>query len=248
MPNNESAGPVTMITGGAGNLGRAVTRAFLEAGHRVFVPLHKGDLQHSLDGLSQEFSGRVDTCYLDLTTERGAAAAVREAVEWTGRLDAVAHLVGGWSGGALLGDTPTDLWDRMMDLNLRSAYLVARAALPVMAEAKGGALVFVSSRAAREHRARNGAYAVSKSALLTMTEVIAEEYGPAGIRAYAVLPDTLDTPANRASMPDADPSSWTAPETVAARIVALCSGTANDPNGAAIPIYGPSEAPPIAAS
>jgi NAD(P)-dependent dehydrogenase (short-subunit alcohol dehydrogenase family) len=237
MPNNESAGPVTMVTGGAGNLGRAVTRAFLEAGHRVFVPLHKGDAQGALDGLAHEFSGRVDTCYLDLTTERGAAAAVREALEWTGRLDAVAHLVGGWSGGILLGDTPTDLWDRMMDLNLRSAYLMARAALPVMAEAKGGSLVFVSSRAAREQRARNGAYAVSKSALLTLTEVIAEEYGPAGVRAYAVLPDTLDTRANRAAMPDADPSAWTAPETVAARIVALTT-TTSEPNGAAIPMYG----------
>jgi NAD(P)-dependent dehydrogenase (short-subunit alcohol dehydrogenase family) len=235
MPNNESAGPVTMVTGGAGNLGRAVTRAFLEAGHRVFVPLHKGDA-HSMDGLANEFSGRVDTCFLDLTTERGAAAAVREAVEWTGRLDSVAHLVGGWSGGVLLGDTPTDLWDRMMDLNLRSAYLVARAALPVMTE--GGTLLFVSSRAARESRANNGAYAVSKSALLTLTEVIAEEYGPSGVRSYAVLPDTLDTPANRAAMPNADPASWISPETVAARIVRLCSGSAEEPNGSAIPVYG----------
>ena len=236
MPKTEATGPVTMVTGGAGNLGRAVTRAFLEAGHRVFVPLHKGDAQGALDGLAHEFSGRVATCFLDLTTERGAGAAVAEAVEWTGRLDSVAHLVGGWSGGALLADTPTDLWDRMIDLNLRSAYLVARAALPAMAEG-GGSLVFVSSRAAREQRARNGAYAISKSALLTLTEVIAEEYGPAGIRAYAVLPDTLDTPANRAAMPGADTSAWTLPETVAARIVALCSADAPEPNGAAIPIY-----------
>lgn len=234
MPNTESAGPVTMVTGGAGNLGRAVTRAFLEAGHRVFVPLHKGDAQGSLDGLSQEFGGRVDTCFLDLTTERGAAAAVKEAIEWTGRLDFVAHLVGGWSGGALLGDTPPDLWDRMMDLNLRSAYLVARAALPVMSEAQSGSLVFVSSRAAREGRTRNGAYAVSKSALITLTEVIAEEYGPSGIRAYAVLPDTLDTPANRAAMPDADPGAWTRPEAVAARIVSLCSAGTSEANGASI--------------
>jgi NAD(P)-dependent dehydrogenase (short-subunit alcohol dehydrogenase family) len=232
MANPDNAGPVTMVTGGAGNLGRAVTRAFLQAGHRVFVPLHKGDA-HTLDGLSHEFSGRVDTCFLDLTTERGAAAAVREAVDWGGRLDSVAHLVGGWSGGALVGDTPPDLWDHMMELNLRSAYLVARAALPVLGD--GGTILFVSSRAARERRARNGAYAVSKSALLTLTEVIAEEY-PA-LRSYAVLPDTLDTPANRASMPDADPASWTTPETVAARIVSLCSGDAPEPSGSAIPMY-----------
>ena len=221
-----------MVTGGAGNLGRAVTRAFLEAGHRVFVPLHKGDA-HTMDGLAHEFSGRVDSCHLDLTTERGAAAAVQEAFEWSGRLDSVAHLVGAWSGGVLLGDTPADLWDRMIDLNLRSAYLVARAALPVLGE--GGTILFVSSRAARERRARNGAYAVSKSALLTLAEVIAEEY-PA-LRSYAVLPDTLDTPANRAAMPDADPSAWTSTEAVAARIVALCSSAAPEPSGSAISLY-----------
>jgi len=238
MPNNETAGPVTMITGGAGNLGRAVTRAFLEAGHRVFVPLHRDDAQGTLDELNREFPGRLDACYLDLTTERGAAAAVRQALEWTGRLDGVAHLVGGWSGGVLLADTPTDLWDRMMDLNLRSAYLVARAALPEMVAGGGGSLVFVSSRAAREGRAKNAAYAVSKSALLTLTEVIAEEYAGSGVRAYAVLPDTLDTPANRAAMPSADASAWTPPETVAARIVHLCSGTGAVPNGTAVPVYG----------
>jgi NAD(P)-dependent dehydrogenase (short-subunit alcohol dehydrogenase family) len=244
MPNTspDPAGPVTLVTGGAGNLGRAVTRAFLEAGHRVFVPLHRGDAQGVLDELQREFPGRLDACYLDLTTERGAAAAVKQALEWTGRVDAVAHLVGGWSGGALLADTPTDLWDRMMDLNVRSAYLVARAALPEMLEDGGGTLVFVSSRAAREGRARNAAYAVSKSALVTLTEAIAEEYAGAGIRAYAVLPDTLDTPANREAMPDADPSSWTPPEAVAAQIVHLCSGAASLPNGAALPVYGPSAA------
>jgi NAD(P)-dependent dehydrogenase (short-subunit alcohol dehydrogenase family) len=228
----DNAGPVTMVTGGAGNLGRAVTRAFLQAGHRVFVPLHKGDAGE-LDELAHEFGGRVDSCHLDLTTERGAAAAVQEALEWTGRLDSVAHLVGAWSGGVLMGDTPADLWDRMIDLNLRSAYLVARAALPVLGE--GGTILFVSSRAAREGRARNGAYAVSKSALLTLTEVIAEEY-PA-LRSYAVLPDTLDTPANRAAMPGADPSAWTSTGAVAARIVALCSGAVAEPSGSAITLY-----------
>jgi NAD(P)-dependent dehydrogenase (short-subunit alcohol dehydrogenase family) len=247
MPKTESTGPVTMVTGGAGNLGRAVTRAFLEAGHRVFVPLHKGDAHGALDELSHEYRGRIASCLLDLTTERGAAAAVNEALEWTGRLDSVAHLVGGWSGGALLADTPTDLWDRMIDLNLRSAYLVARAALPAMTDA-GGSLVFVSSRAARERRAKNGAYAISKAALLTLTEVIAEEYGPAGVRAYAVLPDTLDTPANRAAMPGADAHAWTPPETVAALIVALAAGSIAQPNGAAIPVDNGTAVPRPSAS
>src|SRR5687768_2551221 len=92
--------PVVLVTGGAGNLGRAVTHAFLAAGWRTFIPLHQTDRRETLDQLGQEFgAGRVHGGLLDLTTERGAASAVQQSVEWGGRLDAVAHLMGAWSGG-----------------------------------------------------------------------------------------------------------------------------------------------------
>lgn len=229
---------VALITGGAGNLGREVTRAFLESGARVAVPFYRTDQPDALDPLKAEFGSRLLPFALDLTTERGANAAVAQVVEWGGRLDAVAHLVGGWRGGTKLADTPLEVWERMLDLNLRSAWLMAHAAIPAMTRGGGGSLVFVSSRAARQGRAGNAAYAVSKAALCTLTEAIAEEYAEEGIRANAVLPGTVDTEANRKAMPDADHSRWTPPEEIAQAILFLASGRASAVNGATIPVYG----------
>jgi NAD(P)-dependent dehydrogenase (short-subunit alcohol dehydrogenase family) len=146
--------------------------------------------------------------------------------------------MGGYAGGVRLADTPMDTWDRMMDLNVKSAWLVSRFSLPRMVEQGGGAFVFVSSRAAVRGRAGNGVYAVVKSALLTLVETIAEEYGKEGIRANAVMPGTVDTDANRRANPDADHSVWTPPEQIAEVIAFLASPEAAAINGAAIPVYG----------
>lgn len=228
-----------IVTGGAGNIGQAVTRAFLSAGARVAVPFYKTDLPDALDALKSEFGGeRLLSFALDLTTERGATAAIHEVVEWTGRLDAVAHMVGGYRGGANLADTAVEVWDRMMDLNLKSAFLVARAAIPEMIRTEGGSLVFVSSRAALHNRRGHAAYAVAKSALITLVEAIAEEYRDRGIRANAVLPNIVDTEDNRRAMPDAVGDAWTAPEEIARIILFLASGQATVVNGAAIPVHG----------
>ena len=238
--NDAEAGdaPVAFISGGAGNLGRAVTRAFLEAGWRVSVALHHTDAKNALDALKAAHPGRVSTCLLDLSKELGAASAITQTVQWGGRLDAVAHVMGGWVGGAKLADTALGVWEAMMALNLTSAFLLTRAAIPRMVEGGGGSLVYVSSRTAREQRAGSAAYAVSKAGLLVLAESVAEEYGAQGIRANAVLPGTMDTPANRRSMPDADPSRWTPPEEVARVILFLASPQSASVNGAAVPVYG----------
>jgi NAD(P)-dependent dehydrogenase (short-subunit alcohol dehydrogenase family) len=229
---------VALVTGGAGNLGRSVSRALLAAGSRVAVPLHKTDQPAALDPLRREYGDRLHTFALDLTTPRGAQQAIEQVVEWAGRLDVVAHLVGGYSGGAKLADTPVEVWDRMLDLNLKSAWLVARYAIPRLVQAGGGSLVFVSSRAALQDRAGQGAYAVSKAALLALVATIAEEYRDQGIRANAVLPGVMDTEANRRATPDADHSLWTAPDEVARVIAFLASAGSGPVNGAAVPVFG----------
>lgn len=229
-------GPVAFISGGAGNLGRAVTAAFLAAGWRISVALHHTDARDALDGLKAAHPGRVSTCFLDLTTERGADSAITQTVQWGGRLDAVVHLMGAWHGGAKVGDTAVGVWDAMLAVNLTSAFLLARAATGRMPD--GGSFVFVSSRAAVEQRANNGAYAVSKAGLLVLAETIAEEYRGTGIRANAVLPGTIDTPANRRAMPDADASKWTPPDEIARVILFLASPESAPVNGAAVPVYG----------
>ena len=234
----EAGGRVAFISGGAGNLGRAVTRAFLEAGWRVSVALHHSDAKNALDELKAAHPGRVSTTLLDLSKELGAASAITQTVQWGGRLDAVAHLMGGWVGGAKVEDTSLGAWEAMLTLNLTSAFLLTRAAIPRMIEGGGGTLVYVSSRTAREQRAGSAAYAVSKAGLLVLAESVAEEYGEQGIRANAVLPGTMDTPANRRARPNADPSRWTPPEEVARVILFLASSESFPVNGAAVPVYG----------
>lgn len=228
---------VALVTGGAGTLGCAVVEAFLEDGWRVAVPIHRSG---SADRLRETAAGHGDSLTwfeADAMLEEGAAWAVERTMTWAGRLDAVVHTVGGYAGGHPLHDTSVEEWDRMLALNLRSAFLVARAAIPRMTE--GGALVFVSSRAALRGRKRKAAYAVSKSALLTLTEAIAEEYG-GRVRANAVLPGTIDTPANRASMPDADPSEWTPPGEIARVVLFLASPASGPVSGGAVPVFGDS--------
>lgn len=213
--------PVVLITGGAGNIGRTVTRAVLAAGARVAVPVYKTDRPDILDPIKREFGDRLLVFALDLTTERGADEAVKEVVEWAGRLDALVHLVGGYAGGMRVDATPVEVYDRMMDLNVKSAFLVGRAALRSMVPGGGGSVVFVSSRAATGDGAGHAAYAAAKSALLTFAGAMAEEYREDRVRVNVLLPATVDTDANRAAMPGADFSGWTRPETIAERIVAL---------------------------
>jgi NAD(P)-dependent dehydrogenase (short-subunit alcohol dehydrogenase family) len=212
--------PVVLITGGAGNIGRVVTRAVLAAGARVAVPVYKTDRPDILDPIKREFGDRLLVFALDLTTERGADEAVKEVVEWAGRLDALVHLVGGYAGGMRVDATPVEVYDRMMDLNVKSAFLVGRAALRSMVPG-GGSVVFVSSRAATGDGAGHAVYAAAKSALLTFAGAMAEEYRADGVRVNVLLPSTVDTEANRAAMPGADYAAWTRPETIAERIVAL---------------------------
>lgn len=230
--------PVVLVPGGAGNVGRAVTRILLEGGARVAVPFYKTDAADALDFAKTEWGERLHTFALDLTTERGTEAAVRQTVEWGGGLDAVCHLIGGFRGGMRLAETPLEVWERMLDLNLRSAWLVTHAAVPALAQRGGGSLVYIGSRAAVQGHGGRAAYSVSKAALGTLAAAVAEEYATERIRANVVLPGMVDTPDNRAAMPDADHTGWTSPEQIAEIIRFLISPAAEPINGTAIPVYG----------
>ena len=231
---------VVLVTGGAGNLGQAVTRAFLEKGARVAVPLYKTDKQGALDGLRSEYGDQLNTFALDLTTERGAAAAVEQVAEWGRRLDSVAHLVGGYIGGFSLAETPFAVWMRMMELNLTSAFLVTHHGLPRLLAAERGSIVYVSSRAAFEGFRNRAAYASSKAGLIALAKAVAEENRGTGLRSNVVVPDTLDTPENRKAMPDRAPERFVAPEEIARVVVFLASDESVAINGAAVPVYGAS--------
>jgi NAD(P)-dependent dehydrogenase (short-subunit alcohol dehydrogenase family) len=150
----------------------------------------------------------------------------------------VVHLIGGYTGGVRIADTPMEAWSRMVDLNLTSAYLISRFAIPRFVEAGRGSFVFVSSRAAFEGRKDQAAYAATKAGLIALAGAIGEEYGRDGIRSNVVVPDTIDTEDNRRARPNVDYSRWISPTAVARVILFLASERASAVNQATIPVYG----------
>jgi len=221
---------VILISGASGGLGEEVTRTFLDAGPRVAA-------------VSRLWSSAVDSDMLlhvsaDLTQESGCVAAVQAAVSRWGRLDVVAHLMGGFTGGTAVEETTPERWDKMMNLNLRSAFLLFRAALPELRKAGLGRILAVGSRPGLDPVAGLGAYAVSKAGLHALVRTIAAENQNTGLTANAVLPSTIDTPANRAAMPDAAFARWVTPASIGDLLVWLASDASQDISGALIPIYG----------
>jgi NAD(P)-dependent dehydrogenase (short-subunit alcohol dehydrogenase family) len=229
---------VVVITGATGGLGSAVVREFAWTGARLVLV---GRSPERLKPLVEEVSlpgDRVFPVAADVTQEEGVERLVAAVLDRWGRLDALLNTVGGWSGGKPVQETPLEEWDRMIALNLRSAFLLSRAVLPPMLEAGWGRIVHVASKTAVAPRAKQAAYAVSKMGLITLVEVIAAEVKGTGVTANVILPSIIDTPANRRMMPKADPTRWVPPEQIAATMRFLCSDDAGSINGARIPIYG----------
>jgi len=153
-------------------------------------------------------------------------------------LRALVNLVGGYTVGGPVAETPVEQFERQLTLNLRPTYLVTRAVLPHLVDAGGGAIVCMGARAAvRPFRGAAG-YASAKAAVIALAQAVAVEYRAAGVRCNAVLPSVIDTKANRDREPDADTSKWVPAEQVAAVIRFLCSDDSAPTSGAAIPVYG----------
>lgn len=229
---------VILITGATGALGSAVARAFAQTQARLVLTSRS---KEKLERLASEISlpeERTLTAAADVTQAAGVQALVATVAARFGRIDVLLNVAGGWSGGKPVGETSVEDWDRLVALNLRSAFLLSRAVLPGMLEAGWGRIVHISSKTAVEPRAKQAAYAVSKMGLITLTEVIAAEVKGSGVTANVILPSIIDTPANRESMPKADPAKWVKPEHIAATMRFLCSEEAASINGAHIPIYG----------
>jgi NAD(P)-dependent dehydrogenase (short-subunit alcohol dehydrogenase family) len=223
-----------LVTGGTGGLGSAVTRALLDGGWRVVVPI--------FDEAERERVGEHERLVLepaDLSDERSAAAVVAIAAgDDAAPLRAVVNLVGGFAMGGRVHETPVEDFEAQLRLNLRPTYLVCQAALGHLQAAGGGAIVCVSSRAALQPFSGAAGYIVAKAALLAFVDVLATEYRDDDIRANAILPSVIDTPANRRSMPDADFSRWVTPEQIAAVVRFLVEDGSAIVSGAHVPVYG----------
>ncbi len=174
----------------------------------------------------------------DVTVEAEVQRLVGTLVDRFGRIDILLNLVGGYVGDLPVAELPEDTWNRMLEVNLKSAFLCAKHVVPSMQRLGGGRIVNVSSRAALKVFPGISAYAAAKAGLLAFTEVLANEVLRHNITVNAILPSVIDTPANRKAMAKADPSAWVTPEEMARLLLFLCSDAAKEISGAAIPIYG----------
>src|SRR5258708_1085981 len=154
-----------------------------------------------------------------------------------GRLGRLVNRGGGGGAGRGVGQLELDVWEHMLDLNLRTAFLLAKHAARPMLGQRWGRILHLSSRGARTGRRNAAAYAVAKNAVLTLTEVQAEELRDANITVNAILPSIVDTPANRSAMPDADFSRWPKAEEIARVLLFLASEDAGLISGSSIPLY-----------
>ncbi len=229
---------VVVITGGAGNLGAAVARAFYRAGARVAVLDRRRET--TVEVLGQDVPEGEYCAYVtgNLLDEASVAEMVATVYNRFGRLDVLINTAGGYRAGKPLHETPGDTWDMMMNLNARTVFLMSRAVVPHMIDRGYGKIVNVAARAALQGTANAGPYVASKMAVIRLTESLAAELADHGINVNCVLPGTLDTPANRADRPDADFARWVQPESLANVILFLASDLAKDIQGAAVPVYG----------
>jgi NAD(P)-dependent dehydrogenase (short-subunit alcohol dehydrogenase family) len=224
-------GKIVLVTGANGGLGSHVTQAFLDAGANVVGTSRK--IQQS------EFANRNFVAMAaELSTPQGANALVEQVVARFGRIDVLAHTVGGFAGGQSVAQTDDVTFQTMFDLNVNSTFYLLRAALPVMRDTGNARIIAIGSRAALVPGPAVGAYSASKAAMVSLIQTVALENKDAGLTANVILPGTIDTPTNRNAMPNADTSQWVRPSTIASLMLWLTGDAGKDVNGAVIPVYG----------
>lgn len=230
-------GSVTVVTGAAGALGSGVARFLVAHGHRVaLVGRPRGD--ERAQELATELGAQAAFEGFDGASGEAWSAALDRFEGSLGPVTAAVLAVGGWRGGKPLWES--DAYEAMMASNLDTAHAAMRALLGRMVSRRAGSVVLVGSRAAVRpwESAGAAAYAASKAAVVALAQAAAAEAVGHGVRVNAVLPSTIDTPANRAAMPKADPAAWVGIESLAGVVAFLLSDAARDVSGAALPVYG----------
>lgn len=220
---------VVIVTGAAGNLGSAVSDVLTRRGSRVVAVARAAPRLVAAPSLFAAAK--------DLADPAGAASVIAETTKALGRIDALVHTVGGFAMGSV-AETEPELWERMWRINLVTTSNMIRAVWPAMRTAGTGSIVAIGAQPGLRAGAGMAAYAGAKAAVLRLIEAAAEEGKPYGIRANAVLPGTMDTPQNRAAMPDADTRQWVTPAEVAEAIAFLLSDAASGITGAHLAVTG----------
>ncbi len=225
---------VVLITGGTGALGRMLVTKFIGSGA---VTISSFFNEKEAEKLKIE-NPKVELIKLDILKEEQLLKTIPKLISEFGTINILVNVVGGYLGGKSIIDLSETEWDSMMNLNLKSAFLITKHVIPVMKSENGGNIVHISSRTGQQSEGGDSAYAASKAGLIRFVESAAQEFKRFNININCILPTTIDTVANRKSMPDADFSKWLSTEDLANVILFLCSSGGRVINGSAIPTYG----------
>lgn len=229
---------VAVLTGGTGGLGREVARRLAATGHRLaityLIPEEANEVEELL-GLSED---RLILKRVDCSDAEAVNGFMKHVASSFGGINVLACLVGGWSGGRDVDETDDVRFERMIDLNLRTAFHAARAALPHLRDAEWGRIVMIGSRSAVDPPAGQAMYNVAKAGVVALARSIAEEVSDSNVTANVVLPSLIDTPAFREVVPFASYVDWPTPDEIAAIIEFLASPGSGVINGAMVPVYG----------
>jgi NAD(P)-dependent dehydrogenase (short-subunit alcohol dehydrogenase family) len=234
----EPSGKVCVVTGAAGNLGQAAAHRFTDAGATVALVDRKVDRLSAIFPEWTSSSRHLFVGGVDLTDEPSVRGAMERVFGRYGRLDVLFNAVGGYRGGKPVHEEDLATWDLMLTLNLRTVLSGCRAAIPFLSRGGGGRIVNTAAREAFAGAADYAAYGASKAAVVRLSESLARELRHRNVTVNCVVPGIIDTPQNRAALPDADFDTWVEPEAIADVIVFLASDAARRVTGAAIPVLG----------
>ena len=228
---------VVVITGGEGPLGRAVSKKFLAEGAKMVIAWYAPDEWKEAKGLIADYKGQFVDMQVDATKEEPVAELMKKAKDAFGSIDILLHMAGHFHAGTMVWETDTAILDRLIEVNLKSAFLCSKYAIRVMLEKGRGRIVFFPARFAIEPRPRFGAYAISKAGLITLMLALREELKDTDITVNAVMPDAMDTWRTR-KMPNAQPDKCVKPSDVAELLCSLCSEECDALSGSILKVFG----------
>jgi NAD(P)-dependent dehydrogenase (short-subunit alcohol dehydrogenase family) len=237
---------VVMITGGTGALGKVLTKSFLNCNPKAIISTYRSETElqelkaevNSLSDSSTKLTTAIEFIKTDVTKENEIKKVFSDIIQRHEQIHILVNVVGGYIGGKSSTELDESEWDKMFNINLKSAFLISKNVLPIMMMNHYGKIVHISSRTGIKAEGNDSAYAASKAGLIRFVESVSQEVKESNININCVLPTIIDTKANRIAMPGADYSKWINPEDLSNVIMFLCSDYSKIINGSAIPTYG----------
>ncbi len=227
-----------VITGGTGGLGTALVKRLVGRDYRIAVTYLLPDEAAAFEDQFDVDEETVLLTRVDAINPEAVTTYMKGIADRWGAIHGLISLVGGWAGGRDVDETDDVRFERMLDLNLRSAFYAVRAAVPYLREAGWGRILLVGSRAAEENPMGQAAFNIAKAGVVSLAKTAAQELEGTGVTANVLMPSVIDTPATRKALPYADYVNWPTPDEIAAVAEFLLSDASSVMNGATVPVYG----------